>query len=61
MASPGLRDWDLFCYIPYLTKVNVLLPRHKLILSILTKIMMITFTKILVHKSIIFLCLRINK
>ncbi len=28
MASPGLRDWDLFCYIPYLTKVNVLLPRH---------------------------------
>ena len=24
MASPGLRDWDLFCYIPYLTKVNVL-------------------------------------
>lgn len=24
MASPGLRDWDLFCYIPYLTKVNIL-------------------------------------
>ena len=61
MASPGLRDWDLFCYIPYLTKVNVLLPRHNTYIIHITKIMMITFTKILVHNSIIFLCLRINK